>query len=41
MHEAVEAPVGAFCHACYTGRYPVIPTDARKAQLGLFEKKKR
>jgi amidophosphoribosyltransferase len=41
MHEAVGAPVGSFCNACYTGRYPVTPTDAQRAQLGLFEKTKR
>lgn len=41
MHEAVGAEVGDFCHACYTAEYPVIPTDARKSQLGLFEKSKR
>jgi amidophosphoribosyltransferase len=41
MHAAVDGEVGSFCHACYTEHYPVAPTDARRAQLGLFEKSRR
>jgi amidophosphoribosyltransferase len=41
MHDAVPAPVGSFCHACYRGDYPVVPTDARNGQFALFEKKRR
>lgn len=37
MHEAVHEGEDGYCDACFSGRYPLLPEEAPRPQLGLFD----